>query len=234
MTNAWQKIWNGRSAPEGSLDLDALIRLDGFDSGVGRIEAEDWRTFAAAIGRKLALADGASVYEVGCGSGAFLYALRECHALSVGGLDYSRTLIEVARHVMGDGDFLLAEAAALSVAPAYDHVIAHGVFHYFDEAYAERVLDRMVAKARRTVAVLEIPDARTMQESEATRAAGLTQDEYEKKYAGLAHTHYERSWFEQQAAARGLTVEIFDGFVPNHVLNAFRFGVIMRKVALGD
>ncbi|HYC58070.1 MAG TPA: class I SAM-dependent methyltransferase [Thermoanaerobaculia bacterium] len=230
-TNAWQKIWNGRSAPDGPLDLAALIRLDGFDSGVGRIEADDWRIFSAALGRKLGLADGASVYEVGCGAGAFLYALRECHSLRVGGLDYAQTLIETARRMMPDGDFVLAEAAALPVAPAYDHVIAHGVFHYFNLDHAERVLDRMLAKARLTVAVLEVPDARTMQESEATRAAGLTQEEYDKKYSGLAHTHYERSWFEQQAAARGLTVEIFDGFMPNHVLNAFRFGAIIRKEA---
>lgn len=231
MTNAWQKIWNGRSAPEGPLDLAALIRLDGFDSGAGRIEVDDWRTYTAAISRKLALVDGASVYEVGCGAGAFLYALRERHSLSVGGIDYAHSLVEVARQVMGDGDFLLAEAAALPVAPAYDHVIANGVFHYFDRAYAERVLDRMLAKARLTVAVLEVPDARTMPESEATRRAALTQEEYEKKYAGLAHTYYERGWFEQQAAARGLTVDIFDGCVPNYVQNAFRFGVILRMRA---
>ncbi|MFT7689050.1 MAG: hypothetical protein ACI9FB_004416 [Candidatus Azotimanducaceae bacterium] len=40
----WKEIWNRRGdIAEGSVDLDALIKLDGFDTCTGCIEAGDWR-----------------------------------------------------------------------------------------------------------------------------------------------------------------------------------------------
>jgi len=39
------------------VDLDALIKLDGFDMGAGRIEVSDWRTYAARIAEKLGIRD---------------------------------------------------------------------------------------------------------------------------------------------------------------------------------
>jgi hypothetical protein len=96
MTQNWKEIWNRRTTASEGLDLDALIKLDGFDTGAGHIEADDWRTYAARIAEKLGIRDGATIYEVGCGAEAFLYALRERHFLSVGGLDYSTGLIAAA------------------------------------------------------------------------------------------------------------------------------------------
>ena len=121
------------------------------------------------------------------------------------------------------------EAKNLETAPQYDYVIAHSVFHYFDLAYAAKVLERMIKKARNAIAVIEVPDLKTKSESEAMRCDMLTQEEYEKKYAGLAHTYYERDWFRVQSEAQGLKCEFFDGCVPNYVQNRFRFGCILRE-----
>lgn len=228
----WRAVWERRGLRgEEAVDLDALIKLDGFDSGAGRVEVDQWRRYAGIVADKLRMRSGETVFEVGCGAGAFLYALREWRSLSVGGLDYSAGLIAAATRAMPDGSFTVSEANAVDPRIPYDYVIANGVFHYFDPAYAAEVLARMTRKARIAVAVLEVPDARTREESEAFRREALTHDEYEKKYAGLEHTYYRRAWFRARAAAQGVSCEVFDGCVPGYVQNSFRFGVVLRHGA---
>ena len=73
----WKEIWNRRTSNGEGVDLDALIKLDGFDTGAGRIDVADWRTYVEHIAEKLGIRNGETVFEVGCGAGAFLYALRE-------------------------------------------------------------------------------------------------------------------------------------------------------------
>ncbi len=226
----WKEIWNRRSFSAGEkLSLDTLIKLDGFDSGAGRIAADDWQTYAGIISAKLKLVDGNSIYELGCGAGAFLYALREKHTLKVGGLDYSSALIEAATQAMPDGEFIATEAKLVDAEIAYDFVISNSVFHYFSQDYAAAVLARMVKKAKVAVAIMEVPDLQTKLESEALRRDLLSQEEYEKKYAGLEHTYYDRAWFNEQATALGCSCETFDGCVPGYAQNKFRFGAIIKK-----
>ena len=175
--NNWKDIWNKRYLNGQGMDLDTLIKLDGFDTGAGRIDAADWRIYVKGIAEKLGSKEGETVFEVGCGAGAFLYALRES-TLSVGGCDYAAGLIEAARQAMPDGEFKVMQAIALEPNPQYDYVIANSVFHYFGLEYASEVLERMINKAKVAVAVMEIPDAATKEESECMRRDILTPMEY--------------------------------------------------------
>lgn len=228
MTLNWKEVWNRRSVKGDGVELDDLIRLDGFDVGAGRIQVMDWLVNAVCIADKLGVQDGDAVYEVGCGSGAFLYALRERHFLSVGGIDFADGLIAAATRAMPDGNFKVGEASVLEVIPQYDWVVSNGVFHYFDFDYAGEVLDRMINKAKRAVAVMEVPDSRTQTESEALRRTALGSGEYDEKYAGLGHTYYPRDWFKKHAESRGLPCEIFGSCVPHSAQSRFRFGCIIR------
>lgn len=230
-SNQWQSVWEKRHRQQHqALDLSALIALDGFDSGAGRIETADWQTYAHLIADKLGLQDGQSVYEVGCGAGAFLFALQATRQLTVGGLDYSSGLIEAAQHAMPEGDFSVAEALALATTPQYDVVIANSVFHYFDLPYAKQVLTAMLAKARVAVAVLDVPNLATKQACEALRreaaSANMTQAEYDEKYAGYAHTYYDTSWFDAFAVSEKT---VFTSCIPNYAQRDFRFSVILKK-----
>lgn len=229
MTHNWKKIWNNRIPESESFDLAELIRLDGFDTGAGRIEMEDWKILTSTIGDKIGLQDGDSVFEVGCGAGAFLYSLLEKYNLSVGGIDYGATLINAAKQVMPSGDWKLAEAIEMDIEPVYDYVISHGVFHYFGVGYAEEVLDRMIRKARKGVAILEIPDLETKEELERIRRDILSVEEYNKKYAGLEHTYYDKDWFAQKARDYNMQFTVFGGCIPNYAQNDYRFGVILKK-----
>lgn len=229
-TQNWKDIWARRThVAEETLDLAALIKLDGFDTGAGRIEAADWQTYAGIIAKKLSLKNGDSVYELGCGAGAFLFALRQLYTLKVGGLDYSSALIEAASRAMPDGDFIADEAKSVETATQYDYVISNSVFHYFSHVYAAEVIASMIKKSKIAVAIMEIPDIQTKQEAETLRRDKLTVEAYEKKYAGLEHTYYARDWFTKQAALHGCTCEVFDGCVPNYAQNQFRFGVLIKK-----
>ncbi len=228
--NNWKDIWNKRYLSEQGMDLETLIKLDGFDTGAGRIDTADWRIYVKGIAEKLGVKEAETVFEVGCGGGAFLYALRESTlSLSVGGCDYAAGLIEAARQAMPDGDFKVMEAVELEPNPQYNYVFANSVFHYFSFEYASAVLERMINKAKVAVAVMEIPDAATKEESECMRRDILTPMEYEKKYKGLEHTYYERNWFVEQAKGHGLDCVLFDGCVPNYAQNRFRFGCLIRK-----
>lgn len=229
MTQKWREIWNRRAAPEGAeLDLAALIRLDGCDTGAGRVAADSWRINVARIAEKLGFRPGDSVFDVGCGSGAFLVAARELRAGAVGGIDYGAGLVAAARRVLPDGDFTVGDAVEMAEVPAYDHVVSHGVFHYFGLESAAVILDRMLRKARKTVAVLEVPDLATREAAETERRNALSPEEYERKYAGLGHTYYPREWFREQAARHGRACEFFPSCMPDYAQSIYRFNCLMR------
>ncbi len=130
---------------------------------------------------------------------------------------------------MPDGEFVLMEAKDLDPSPQYDYVVANSVFHYFSLEYAAEVVKRMINKAKKAVAVMDIPDRATKVESEALRCGMMSLKEYEEKYKWLEHNYYARSWFVKQAEIFGLTCKIFDGCIPNYAQNRFRFGCIIRK-----
>ena len=179
MTENWHQIWNKRGVPGApASNLRDLMDLDGFDSGAGRLAVEDMRGYALTVAKRLGLAEGMSVYEVGCGAGAFLYSLRErLPQLRVGGCDYAENLVRIAARQFPAGEFVAAEAASISTDPKYDIVLSNGVFHYFpDLDYARRVVERMIEKSNSVIAVLDVPNAHTRTEAENARRAQLGKD----------------------------------------------------------
>lgn len=227
----WRQVWLRRKLPAGrEAGLRDLIDLDGFDTGAGRIETADWQAYALAVAALLGLTSGDSVFEVGCGAGAFLFALREQLELRVGGADYSPSLIAAARRTLPEGAFEVLEASELPPEPAYDFVLANSVFHYFpDLEYAQRVLERMIAKSKRVVAVLEVPDLSLRAAAERLRSDRLSAEEYDRKYAGLEHLYYARDWFVRIAATREFDCRLVPSPIPNSAQAEFRFGALLSK-----
>ena len=152
MTNTnWHSIWNKRRLQDCSnISLAELISLDGFDTGAGRIEENDWCVYAKSIADKLSIKDNSSVFEVGCGSGAFLFAILNFYSIKPGGIDYSQGLIDAASIAMPNGDFSVLEASLLPTDTKYDYILSNGVFHYFSLDYAETVMAKIVDKLNPT------------------------------------------------------------------------------------
>ena len=82
--NEWQKIWN-KDERINKIILESLIKADGFDSGAGSFTVDNWIKYTKELYGELDINPNASVYDVGCGSGAFLYLLH-LNSRVVGGL----------------------------------------------------------------------------------------------------------------------------------------------------
>lgn len=224
----WREVWGARRLGTAVSPLQALIDLDGFDTGAGRIAEPAWRDYVARIARQLGMRPGESVLEVGCGAGAFLLPLHEA-GLRVAGIDFSPALIEAARAALPGGEFVVGEATA--IAGRYDYVVANSVFHYFPDAgYAGRVLAAMLAAARLGAAVLEVPDAATRDQAEAARRGALGEEAYRQKYAGLEHRYYSRQDLVAAARSAGFEAAIHDQAIDGYAQNPFRFNCLMRRV----
>jgi len=72
--NNWKKIWN-KDDRINQIMLECLIKADGFDSGAGSFTLEDWEKYTQEHFKRLGVNSSDTIYDVGCGSGAFVYSL---------------------------------------------------------------------------------------------------------------------------------------------------------------
>ncbi|MBT4519388.1 MAG: class I SAM-dependent methyltransferase [Halieaceae bacterium] len=227
--NKWQEIWNKRSSSPESPTLDQLIKADGFDTGAGQFDQGSWVEYVNAVCAKLDVRATESMFEIGCGSGAFLYPLYQ-QGHSVAGVDYSRPLVELAEKAMPGMNFWVGEASKVQTDKLYDLCFSNSVFQYFPSLeYAETVLDKMARCARRCIAVLDINDLSQREEALTTRRDALSQEEYERKYDGLDHLFFDKDWFETWAKSRGLVLKIEDQDIPGYINSSFRYNVFIYK-----
>jgi trans-aconitate methyltransferase len=206
----WHDVWSQRTLTENTEGhsgptLNDLIVADGFNTGHGDIEVDAWREFTRRTYELFDLKEGDSLFDVGCGSGAFLYPASE-QGIDVGGVDYSKSLIDIAKLAMPDGTFSVCEADELATSPSADVVMSFGVFLYFPSLdYARRVIERMCRKASRAVAIFEIPDlALASQALEVRQAAAGGAAAYAERYEGLGHLSYSTEWVTSALEEHGL------------------------------
>lgn len=224
--NAWKKVWNRKSIPESEIiDLEKLIALDGFDTGFGSVSTQDWIDYVKTVADQLGIMPGHSVFEVGCGSGAFLYCLDKL-GCTVSGMDYSQGLVNIAVRALPNSKIYLEEAANIDTDIKYDYVISNGVFFYFkDIDYADLVMKKMLRKARFGVAVLDVPDLATRDECIKMRMSKIGADEYEEKYRGLDHLYFDRQWFRDKCES----VVIDKQILRNYENASYRYNVFVRR-----
>lgn len=237
MNDRWYGIWNSRGGdPAADLSLEKLIVLNGFDSGSIAIGATEWRANAHRVAALLGIQAGESVFEIGCGSGAFLLALREVVQCEVAGADYSAGLIEAARKVFPTNRFEVANATELDTSEQFDVVISHSMFHYLALSDAAKVIHRMLSKARSTVGIFDLPDLQTRDAAERMRRGTLPEGEYEKKYQGLNHTYFEKDWLREQveSSSPGARLEFIASQIENNPQSPYRFGLIVRKAPASE
>jgi len=206
----WREVWErkGRAAVS-SYELRTLIALDGFDGGAGTMTPAQFRRVARLVARTLGLGTGMRVLEVGCGAGALLSCLRETGAELLG-IDYSPTLVDLARQAVPDATIEIAEADALPFTT--DAVVCHSVFQYFPSySYARRVLDGF-ARAAPVALILDVPDLATRAEAEAARAAAGSKPG--------SHLYYPRSFFTGGS--------VWTSSVEGYLNAPFRFNALMN------
>ena len=231
---SWQTIWKrkGKITPTTSNTLSHLIKISGFDTGVGQINHSAWRNYVNRIQAMLEISSATTVSEIGCGAGAFLYPLYE-QGVPVTGADYSDTSIAVARKVMPDCDFYVSEANQLPYSDQkYDVALCSSVFHYFPNfEYAKLALKEIVriSKSNGKIAILDLPDLAKRDAAERYRQGELSPHEYKRLYADYQHLYYDKSYFQAMGEQMNLTLSIFDQDLPGYGNAPYRFNVIFTK-----
>ena len=226
----WHEIWEKKRDDETATStLSMLLSADGYDT-LAAITPTAWTEHIHRIASRISLRTGDSVFDVGCGAGAFLWPFRE-KGHRVGGLDYSSRQIDRARAAMPQvADFTVGEARALADQPAYDAVMACGTFLYFpDLPYAEAVFRRMAAKAERTIAILDLPDLAKKDEILLWRERTLGKKTYRERYAGLNHLYYAKEWFRNLLEQMDFDYAIEDQAFEEYNHARFRFNVFAWK-----
>ena len=224
----WKTVWNGSERINNPI-LETLIKVNGFDSGPGSFTLENWKIYVQEFFNQLSIKSNESVFDIGCGSGAFLFPLY-LNGNKVGGIDYSSPLIDLANTIMKDCDFERNEASKTDFKLRYDYVISHSVFHYFDNLdYAEEVIKKMLLKATKKIGIFDLNDFSKKSEYHKTRMGRMNKQEYIQKYEGLDHLFYEKRWFEAIAEKYSVKIEIFDQTFKYYSNSKLRFNVIMTK-----
>jgi SAM-dependent methyltransferase len=135
--------------------LEVLLAADGLAAAINEV---DWRNFVEQVVASLDVGPGTSIWDVGCGAGAFLYPLWE-NGYVVGGIDPRATSIAAARAAMPQGKFVVDRPATLQPAEPWDVVVAsQGLSGCTDLDQARGLLARMAAKATHAVAVLNLTE----------------------------------------------------------------------------
>ena len=110
----------------------------------------------------------------------------------------------------------------------YDAVFAGGVFYYFtDLSYAEKVLDRMVAKSKYSVGILRNLDAATQDEYLSYRRANTKN--YDELYKNLPKLFIAKDFFREYAAKNNLTVKFDKHHMENFWNEPFNFDCFLYK-----
>jgi SAM-dependent methyltransferase len=122
------------------------------------LDEAGWRARVENVAETLDIGPGTSVFDVGCGAGAFLLPLWE-NDYRVGGVDREAALVSLARRAMPDGRFQEGEPWEIDPAESWAVVVAsQGLRACGTLDQVRGLLARMTAKAAYAVAVLGVSE----------------------------------------------------------------------------
>lgn len=237
MANNWKNIWEKRRLNEDAFepgDINKLFtelkRADGFDVGGGELSEDALLRQYEDIKQRLAKnapSPVKSVYEFGCGSGANLL-LFENDGFTCGGIDYSSSLIDIAKKVLKSGDITCGEAINAETEPKYDCILANSVISYFPNTdYTLSVLEKMYEKANYSIGLIDVHNIEKRDDFIAFRRRTI--ENFDEKYANLDKLFYSKQLFSDFAKKHGLKAEFSESAVENYWNNEFVFNVFMYK-----
>jgi ubiquinone/menaquinone biosynthesis C-methylase UbiE len=222
--NTWKDIWTKRKKLEvNNLTHNDLFKLNGFDGLHSSINEDTIIPALTEYSKKMNLFGDESIYEIGCGAGAFLY---HWHTMNhhVGGCDISESLLEYADKAIPNRTWECIEANKLNVKDKYDHVISFSTFFYFPNyVYAKEVVYRMIMKANKSISIFDIPDLELKKETESFRKETIPN--YEESYADLKHLYYPKEWWTNIANELGLTAVIYNQNIKGYNNSEWRYNV---------
>ena len=234
-SSKWHQVWNSKTINENEkITLEKLIKLDGFDTGVGSYSSEEWLIMIEDFINLFDLKNGQNVYDIGCGAGAFLYSIKNKVNINCFGIDYSSSLIDVAKKNL-DGFFEVCEANnPPSFGKKFELIFSHSVFQYFpSEKYAFDVIRKsyeLIIKGGK-LCLLDVNDKEYETESRLMRRKSFNNDaDYEKFYSGLDHLFISKERLKNYLLSIGFkNVRFFKHAIEGDKVRKYRFNLMAQK-----
>lgn len=198
----WHDIWvrkGQRSAGTSLHHMNGFLQLD--DTQYANMV----KTLADPIG----IQSGSSVLDCGCGAGAFLSELQRQYGCSrLAGVDYSESLIEVAKHALESTDLCVGTICDLSkwADGTFDHVVCFSVYFYLSSVEdATQALREAIRVCKRGGSVY-IGDVSALEKKElAMKLRGETHKDQEKMSDDSPdHLYLPKVLFEEEAQRNGM------------------------------
>ncbi|WP_295153703.1 class I SAM-dependent methyltransferase [uncultured Brachyspira sp.] len=197
----WKDIWEkkGKDIDYSNLTLSDLISIDGFDSSGKVLDADSWVAYAKHVCMSVNdINNKKSILEIGCGAGAFLKAMESLlnKESKIYGIDYSQNLINIAKLIFNAENFNCIEAIdidRLYKNDYFDLIFSNSAFQYFkNKEYAFLLIDKLynLLQVNGDLVLLDLNNIEKESEYHKIRMAGMTKEEYEKKYSYLNHLFF--------------------------------------------
>lgn len=228
----WKEIWGNQDRVE-KIILECLIKANGFDS-TGKFESKSWLEYTSILYKLIGIKNLDRIFEFGCGAGAFLYPLY-LQNYNVNGIDYSETLIKLAKAFITMGDFSVRDCYSYKSEKIFEVVFCHSIFQYFpDLEFAEIVFKNMYDISSNKLAILDVCDKDKYNIYHQGRMQKFIEDggnekEYLEKYSNLDHKFYDKEFFIKLGKKYSLQTLIQDQNYCNHENSKYRFNVIYNK-----
>ena len=246
MTERWKSIWNNRKAAdviEGKSREDIFYFLKGMMGITNHPDVSSNKRnlvnqFEANLMKMTMFfpAKPSTFFEVGCGSGAYLYFIgsQEDDCI-IGGLDYSAPLIDSAKTVLRASyisakvkELYCADAINLDVREKYDCVYSRSVFQYFEsEEYGLKVAEKMLEKANHCVAIFDLFDSQKKEDFLSYRRSVI--EDYDEKYKDTPHQFYAKESFLKLAEKHHCDVLFTRDPLPKYWNEPFVYDVYLYK-----
>jgi len=233
----WKKVWDNRdiTIDDNKSLLNQLIAANGFDTGVGDYSLKDWNNLTRYVSKRLKLDKNSNLFEIGCGSGAFLYSLNIISGCKIYGIDYSQSLIKIANKYL-KGAFKNLEASddwALST--EMDYIVSHSVFNYFpNNAYLIKTLNNAYKnlKIGGKIIALDLNDVeKQVSYHHERKKLYVDSEQYEEKYKNHQHLFFAKDQIIVMLEKAGFSnIQFFDNPCKNYKNSQFRFNFQATKI----
>jgi len=227
-SKTWKSIWDKK----GQQVNVPLHHVDGFDL----LDAQQWDYMIYQVTKPIGINNGDSVLECGCGAGALLSCLLKHYPdLKVSGVDYSKSLLEMARRNL-KGDFYYGDMTNISFIKdqQYNHTISFSTFHYLSSEESARKTVREMVRVTKTGGVIFIGEVSDLaKRKEAFSIRELTHRDHRRvSAANPDHLFLSKDLFRELAEDMRLELNIVDqdNFdLPFYETAKYRYSVYLTK-----
>ena len=197
---AWHKIWNmkGGGINPSVLHEDKILSINGFDSKTGSLTNDDINDKVEYILSKSKLQKGDKVLEIGCGTGLFYGSIREKMPINYTGIDYSKSMIEIAKYFYNDANFYESDAKSyLYKSDEYDLIFIHSALQYMGNVqYVSALIKKLFCslKAKGNLMLLDVYNKQSKEQDISARIKSFgNTEEYYRRYKDLEHLYLTES-----------------------------------------